>query len=171
MCSSDLPAADGSGLGCTSDESSTSAASNWAALPKIGYGSVTGTSVATARTAGVAVLVRGLKPDSTPATVRALLRGAVQPLELFAGSPDLQRAFGAGILDAARLVRELDRGAPQVTLSDPRVFPARAQRGDTVLCRARASNHGLAATPAGVATLTVAGDAASHIEVPPPGSR
>ena len=123
-----------------------------------GWGLLSGSSVSAARVAAVAALVRGARPELTPAAVRALLRHATAPLALFAGEPDLQRAFPAGVLDPQRLVELLAASAPQLELSDPRVLPARAPAGEPVRYRVRATNPGL--LPASAATLRIEVDGA-----------
>jgi len=90
-----------------------------AALPRESWGVVTGTSVAAARAAGVAALVRERAPDLSAGEVRNLLRRATRPLELLAGDADLARAFPAGVLDAAAVAAALERG--------PRALPPQAR--------------------------------------------
>jgi hypothetical protein len=136
-----------------------------AALPRGSHATVTGTSVAAARLAGAAALVRELAPNLELSALRSLLRGATRPLPLFADQPDLARVFRAGIFDPARLLAELDSPRGASVLSDPRVLPTRVVRGEEVACSIRLSNAGVQATPAQRVSVEIAGQAVGTLDV------
>lgn len=113
-----------------------------AALPRGGYAEVTGSSVAAARVAGLAALVRELAPDLEPAAVRALLAGARRPLDALLEAPDVRRVLRAGPLDVAALLRAIDARGPVLALDDARVLPARVRTNERVSVSVRVENRG-----------------------------
>ncbi len=136
-----------------------------AALPRGSHATVTGTSVAAARLAGAAALVRELAPNLELPALRSLLRGATRPLPLFATQPDLSRVFRAGIFDPTRLLAELDSPSQAPRLGDPRVLPALAVRGEQVACSVRLSNVGVQATSPQRVSVEIAGQSVGVLEV------
>ncbi len=135
-----------------------------AALPRGGYGQVGGSSAAAARVAGALALARELRPDLTPAQLRALVRGARKPFAPLADAPDAARVFRAGPIDVAALVRGLDQSAvAPVVLADARVLPRAARAGEAVTVSVRVENRGARPTPAGQVTVTVGGRAAGTL--------
>ena len=119
--------------------------SQLAALPNGRHASVTGTSAAAARIAGVAALALRAR-KLAPASLRDLLRGARRPY--FADDAQLRRAFPTGPLDAQALADALRAPAPRLVLREARVFPSQAAAGESVRALVEVSNAGLRAAPA-----------------------
>lgn len=136
-----------------------------AALPRGGYAEVTGSSVAAARVAGLAALVRELAPDLGPAEVRGLLAQARRPLDALADAADVRRVLRAGPIDVRALVLALDAGALP-SLDDPRVLPARARAGDRVVASVRVANRGARAAAPSQVLVTMNGATLATLPVP-----
>ena len=79
-----------------------------------GYGSKSGTSMATPHVAGVAALIRSVKPTATVAEVTDILRSTARPLRVAAGDPIPNDTFGWGLVDAAAAV---DKARPRLVLT------------------------------------------------------
>ncbi|QWP78846.1 S8 family serine peptidase [Lysobacter sp. K5869] len=65
-----------------------------------GYGSLSGTSMASPHVAGVAALVRSVAPSKTPAQVEAILKSTARPIS----ASKCSKGCGAGLVDAAAAV-------------------------------------------------------------------
>ena len=133
------------------------------ALPGARQGVASGTSVAAARVAGLAALLRALRPEASPALLHRLLSRGVRPLDALVGSPDTARALRAGVLDAQVLGALLDRDGPALRLADARALPARVRAGERVVVLVRVENHGLGASQPGQLVL---GAGAARVDVP-----
>lgn len=69
-----------------------------------GYGTKSGTSMAAPHVAGVAALVKSVKPAATVAEVTDILRSTARPLRRVASDPVPNDTFGWGLVDAAAAV-------------------------------------------------------------------
>jgi subtilisin family serine protease len=85
-----------------------------------GYGTLSGTSMATPHVAGVAALIRSVKPSATVAEVTDILRTTARPLRDASGDPVPNDSYGWGCVDAAAAV---NRAAPIITRLRTPVLP------------------------------------------------
>ncbi len=113
------------------------------ALPFEMRGTVSGTSVAAARVAGLAALLRGAAA-LTPAQVRGLIRGAAQPIAALAPYEGLLP--GGALAPRASLERALS-GAADGALGFVRSLPRRPLPGEPTRLRARLANAGAVPLP------------------------
>ncbi|EWT03544.1 serine protease [Intrasporangium oryzae NRRL B-24470] len=87
-----------------------------------GYGTLSGTSMATPHVAGVAALIRSVKPSATVAEVTDILRTTARPLRDAPADPVPNDSYGWGCVDAAAAV---NKASPIVTRLRTPVLPCR----------------------------------------------
>jgi len=85
-----------------------------------GYGTLSGTSMATPHVAGVAALIRSVKPSATVAEVTDILRTTARPLRDAPADPVPNDSYGWGCVDAAAAV---NKAAPIITRLRTPVLP------------------------------------------------
>lgn len=71
-----------------------------------GYGTKSGTSMASPHVAGVAALILSCNPNQTASQVGDVIRGTARPLRQNAGDPVPNDVFGHGLVDAAAAVNK-----------------------------------------------------------------
>ena len=136
-----------------------------AASPGDGYRSESGTSAASAFTAGVALLLLDADPSLTPATVRERLTASARDWGADGPDPD----FGAGRLDAYAAL-----AAAGAALSAPPALPDHARFAGTLTAEAATATHVVAVKsrrfPVAL-TLTVPSEDDFDLVVEGPGGR
>ncbi len=112
------------------------------ALPFGMRGTVSGTSVAAARVAGLAALLRSHNPELSPLQLRGLIRGSALPLDAVA---DFEGLLPAGRLAPYASLERADAASQDGALGFVRCLPRRPLPGASTLFRVRLQNAGCAA--------------------------
>jgi subtilisin family serine protease len=84
-------------------------------LEEYGYGTISGTSMATPHVAGVLALLKSFKPDATPEELVGALQNSAEDL----GGSGKDRQFGHGLVQAFSAIEYLSGGANASSFSQP----------------------------------------------------
>lgn len=109
------------------------------ALPFGLRGTVSGTSVATARVSGVAALMLGRSTELSPAALRAILKGSARPIE---GFQSFEGLLPAGWLTPEQAVIRSQLGVQDAAVTHVRSLPRRPLAGAPTQLLARVANSG-----------------------------